>query len=204
MNPLASKLLKGALGLGGLALAGTAADYGARKLFGGLDESPVERRAEKERDFQRELELARQQHQYALEQIKAQTGATDAQAAALLQEMQAERLLRQTLAEKSLDPALYAQRAAIDQLNWERQQELSRIAGMEQTQELTRRKIEGDVIGAWRGITEAQINADSRIAQGMMNLAYAAGVPNPNVLQAGASLAGQGAAGFTAPKSTIS
>lgn len=204
MNPVVSKLLKGALGLGGLAAAGTAADYGARKLFGEMGESPEDRRADKDRDFQRQLELSRQEHQYALEQIKAQTGASDAQAAALLQEMQAERLLRQTLAEKTLDPALYAQRASIDQANWERQQELSRIAGIEQSRELTRRKIEGDVIGAWQGITQAQINADALIAQGMMNLAYTAGMPNPNVLQAGANFAQQGAAGFTAPKSTIS
>jgi len=204
MNPLAARLLKGALGLGGLALAGTAADYGARKILGGLGESPEDRRAEKDRDFQRQLELSRQEHQYALEQIKAQTGATDAQAAALLQEMAADRLLRQTLAEKSLDPALYAQRAAIDQANWERQQELSRIAGIEQSRELTRRKIESDTISAWQGITEAQLKADAMIAQGMMNLAYTAGMPNPNVLQAGANFAQQGAAAFTAPRSTIS
>ena len=117
---------------------------------------------------------------------------------------ESEQKQRAELYDKLLDPGLYAERAAIDQANWARQQALAQSAGMEQTEALTRRKIEGDVIGAWRGITEAQINADSRIAQGMMNLAYAAGVPNPNVLQAGASLAGQGAAGFTAPKSTIS
>jgi hypothetical protein len=74
---------------------------------------------------------------------------------------------------------------------------------MEQTRELTRRQIENSVISAWQGITQAQINADALIAQGMMNLAYSAGVPNPNVLQAGASLAAQGAAGFSAPKSQI-
>jgi hypothetical protein len=204
MNPLAARILKGALGLGGIAVAGAAADYGARKIFGGVGESPEERRAEKDRDFQRQLELSRQEHQYALEQIKAQTGVSDAQAAALLQEMQADRLLRQALTEKSLDPALYAQRAAIDQANWERQQELSRIAAAEQSRELTRRKIEGDVIGAWQGITQAQINADALIAKGLMDLAYTSGMPNPNVLQAGASFAQQGAAGFDTPRSTIS
>jgi hypothetical protein len=204
MNPLAAKFLKGALGLGGLALAGTAADYGAKKLFGNLGESPEDRRAEKDRDFQRQLELSRQEHQYALEQIKAQTGATDAQASALLQEMEADRLLRQVIAERSLDPALYAQRASIDQANWERRQELSRLAGAEQTRELTRRKIESDTIAAWQGITEAQLKADALLAQGMMNLAYTAGMPNPNVLQAGANFAQQGAAGFDTPRSTIS
>lgn len=101
------------------------------------------------------------------------------------------------------DPTLYAQRAAVDQANYERMQELGRIAGMEQTRELTRRKIEGDTIAAWRGITEAQINRDATLGLGMMQLAYTSGMPNPNVLQAGANLAQRGAAGFTAPKSVI-
>ena len=201
MNPLLKSLLKGALGIGGTAALG----YGATKLFEGAGaEASAEAEAARERDFRRELELSRQQHQYALEQIKAQTGASDAQAAALLQEMQAERQLRQALTEKSLDPALYAQRAAIDQANWERQQELSRLAGIEQSRELTRRKIESDTINAWRGIVGDQLKADALIAQGMMNIGYAAGVPNPSVLQAGASFAEQGAAGFDAPRSTLS
>jgi len=108
------------------------------------------------------------------------------------------------LIESVIDPAFYAQRAAIDQANYERMQELGRIAGMEQTRELTRRKIEGDTIAAWRGITEAQINRDATLGLGMMQLAYTAGMPNPNVLQGGASLAGQGRASFGTPSSTIS
>lgn len=111
---------------------------------------------------------------------------------------------RAALYDKLLDPGLYQQRAAIDLANYERQAELSRQAGMEQTRELTRRKIESDTISAWKGITEAQIDANAKIGLGMMNLAYAAGVPNPNVLTGGAALAGQGRAGFGTPSSTIS
>ncbi len=102
------------------------------------------------------------------------------------------------------DPAHYAQRRAIDLDIYRAQSQLARDFGMEQTRELTRRKIEGDTIAAWRGITEAQIDANAKIGLGMMNLAYAAGVPNPNVLTGGAALAGQGRAGFGTPSSTIS
>lgn len=122
------------------------------------------------------------------------------QSSALSQEEMAQRA---ALYDKLLDPGLYQQRAAVDLANYERQAELSRQAGMEQTRELTRRKIESDTINAWKGITEAQIDANAKIGLGMMNLAYAAGVPNPNVLTGGASLAGQGRAGFGTPSSTI-
>ena len=111
---------------------------------------------------------------------------------------------RSELYDRILDPGLYGERAAIDLANYERQAELSRQAGMEQTRELTRRKIEGDTINAWKGITEAQINANAQIGLGMMNLAYTAGMPNPNVLQGGAALAGQGRSSFGTPSSTIS
>lgn len=117
---------------------------------------------------------------------------------------QAELNQRSELYDRLLDPGLYAERAAVDLANYERQAELSRQAGMEQTRELTRRKIEGDTINAWKGITEAQIDANAKIGLGMMNLAYTAGMPNPNVLQGGASLAGQGRSSFGTPSSTIS
>ena len=116
---------------------------------------------------------------------------------------EAELSQRSELYDRILDPGLYGERAAIDLANYERQAELSRQAGMEQTRELTRRKIESDTINAWKGITEAQIDANAKIGLGMMNLAYAAGVPNPNVLTGGAALAGQGRAGFGTPTSVI-
>ena len=204
MKDLIKQALRKTLSAGRAAAVPTALTYGATQVLSGLGKTdPADVRAEKDREFERELELARLEHKYALEQIKAQTGVSDSQAAALLQEIKDERLSRQAMLDQVLDPALYSQRAAIDQANWERKQELSRIAGVEQTRELTRRKIEGDVIGAWKGITEAQINADARIGLGLMNLAYTSGMPNPNILQSGASLAGQGRSAYGTPSSLI-
>lgn len=211
MNPLVGGL--GKLALGGLLTGGTM--YGLERVFGGGQD---QRRANdplrqlSEQEYQNTVEYRRRAQEAQIEAEKARwaretaartAGATEAQTAAILEEMRGDRALREKIALANIDPRLYAQRAAIDQANWERSQELNRIAGMEQTRELTQRQIENSVISAWQGITQAQINADALIAQGMMNLAYSAGVPNPNVLQAGASLAAQGAAGFSAPKSQI-
>lgn len=204
LNPLVLSALKG-LGSVGLGAAGTVA---AQSLFGQSPEEKAaaialeDRRAKEQ--FERERTLEQDKYRYAMEQIRLQTGASDAQAAALLEQLKSSNELQAKIALANLDPRLYAERAAIDQANWERSQELNRIAGMEQTRELTRRKIEGDVIGAWRGITEAQINRDATLGLGMMQLAYTAGMPNPNVLQGGAALAGQGRSSFGTPTSTIS
>lgn len=204
INPLLSSALKG-LGTFGLGVGGTVA---GQALFG---DSPEEKAAQrvaeelaKDAQLRRDLALEREKQKYALEQIRLQTGAGEAQAAALLEQLRGANELQAKIALANLDPSLYAERASIDQANWERSQELNRIAGMEQTRELTRRKIEGDVIGAWRGITEAQINRDATLGLGMMQLAYTAGMPNPNVLQGGAALAGQGRSSFGTPSSTIS
>ena len=204
VNPLLLQALKG-LGTFGLGAAGTVA---AQSLFG---ESPQEKasqraaeEAAKDAQLQRDLALEREKGRYALEQIRVQTGASEAQAAALLEQIKGSNKLQAKIALANLDPRLYAERASIDQANWERSQELNRIAGMEQTREMTRRKIEGDTIAALRGITEAQIDANAKIGVGMMNLAYTAGMPNPNVLQGGAALAGQGRSSFGTPSSTIS
>ena len=209
MNPLVTGL--GKLALGGLMTGGTM--YGLERVFGGDQQKaddPLRQLSEEE--YKNTLEYRRRAQEAQIEAEKARwareaaartAGATEAQTAAILEELRGDRALREKLALANLDPRLYAQRASIDQANWERSQELNRIAGMEQTRELTRRQIENSVISAWQGITQAQINADALIAQGMMNLAYSAGVPNPNVLQAGANLAAQGAAGFSAPKSQI-
>ena len=198
-------LLKNALGVG-LATAGGVA---LERVFGGdsPEEKIAQRKAEefaKNAQFQRDLALEREKARFALEQIRLQSGAGEAQAAALLEQLKGSNELQAKIALANLDPRLYADRASIDQANWERSQELNRIAGMEQTRELTRRKIEGDTIAAWRGITEAQINRDATLGLGMMQLAYTAGMPNPNVLQGGASLAGQGRSSFGTPSSTIS
>jgi hypothetical protein len=205
INPLISSLLKGALGIGATTAGTIALD---RALRGDTpEEKAAQRIAEelaKDAQLQRDLALEREKAKFALEQIRLQSGAGQAQASALLEQLKGSNELQAKIALANLDPRLYAERAAIDQANWERSQELNRIAGMEQTRELTRRKIEGDVIGAWRGITEAQINRDATLGLGMMQLAYTAGMPNPNVLQGGAVLAGQGRSSFGTPSSTIS
>ena len=204
LNPLVLNALK-SLGVFGLGAAGTAA---GSALFGESPEQRTTKRAEeeamREAQFRRDLALEREKQKYALEQIRLQTGASEAQSAALLAQLQGSNELQAKIALANLDPSLYASRAAVDQANWERSQELNRIAGMEQTRELTRRKIEGDTIAAWRGITEAQINRDATLGLGMMQLAYTAGMPNPNVLQGGAALAAQGRSSFGTPTSVIS
>lgn len=98
----------------------------------------------------------------------------------------------------------YPTKAAIDLETYRQQVNLAERAGLEKMREKTARDIELQTIQAWQGITQAQMNRDAAIGIGMMNLAYAGGLPNPNVLQAGASLVGQGRSGFTAPFSTIS
>ena len=137
------------------------------------------------------------------DQIKILTDLINAQSQQSTALSQAEIDQRGRVIDALTNPEYYAQRAAVDQANWERRQELSRIAGMDQTRELTRRKIEGDIINAWQNITSEQIKAQAQISSNMMNLAYASSVPNPNVLNAGAQLAAQGSRGFSAPTSTL-
>lgn len=98
----------------------------------------------------------------------------------------------------------YPEKARIDLETYRQQAEIAERAGMEKMREKTARDIELQTINAWQNITQAQINRDTAMGLGMMNLAYAAGVPNPNVLQAGAALVGQGRSGFGVPSSTIS
>ena len=97
----------------------------------------------------------------------------------------------------------YPEKARIDIETYRQQADIAERAGMEKMREKTARDIELQTINAWQNITQAQINRDTAMGLGMMNLAYAAGVPNPNVLQAGASLAGQGRAGFGVPFSYL-
>jgi hypothetical protein len=107
------------------------------------------------------------------------------------------------LAEAAINPELLKE---IDDIRTENK--LTQIAAyqqgaMNQTRELTRRQIESDTINAWKGITEAEINRDTAIGLGMMQIAYQSGMPNPNQLTAAANFVAQGRAGFTAPKSPI-
>ena len=107
------------------------------------------------------------------------------------------------LAEAAINPELQRE---LDDIRTENK--LTQIAAyqqgaMNQTRELTRRQIESDTIKAWKGITEAEINRDTAIGLGMMQIAYQSGMPNPNQMTAAANFVAQGRGGFTAPKSPI-
>jgi len=98
----------------------------------------------------------------------------------------------------------YPQRAEIDVDVYRRQAEIAQASALERMREKTARDVELQTISAWQGVTQAQIQRDTAMGLGMMNLAYSAGVPNPNVLTGGAALAGQGRAAFGTPSSLIS
>lgn len=97
----------------------------------------------------------------------------------------------------------YPEKAQIDLETYKQQAAIAEQAGLEKMRQKTARDIELQTINAWQGITQAQINRDTAIGMGMMQLAYTAGMPNPNVLQGGAVLAGQGRAGFGTPSSIL-
>jgi hypothetical protein len=121
-----------------------------------------------------------------------------------LQTQEAKATREAQAAEAQAARAYYPEKARIDIETYRQQADIAAQAGMEKMRENTARQIELQTIDAWQKITQAQINRDTAMGLGMMNLAYAAGVPNPNVLQAGASLAGQGRSGFGMPTSVIS
>lgn len=98
----------------------------------------------------------------------------------------------------------YPTKAQIDLDTYTKQLALAEQAGLEKMRQKTARDIELQTISAWQGITQAQINRDTAMGLGMMNLAYAGGLPNPNVLAGGASLAAQGRASYGTPSSVIS
>lgn len=202
MNPLLGGLLKH----GGSAALGAGVLFGLDKLFGGPEApaSPAAATPGSTPTPQNQAAQRQQELEFIAALIREQNALARSQSEAAAGELAADRRLREKLQMAAMDPQLYAQRAAIDLDTYKRQQELARQAGMEQTRELTRRKIESDTIMAWKGITEAQINRDATLGLGMMQLAYTAGMPNPNVLQGGAALAGQGRASFGTPSSTIS
>ena len=97
----------------------------------------------------------------------------------------------------------YPEKARIDLEIYRQQAEIAERAGMEKMREKTARDIELQTIGAWQNITQAQINRDTAMGLGMMQLAFTAGMPNPNILKGAASLAAQARAGFGTPTSTI-
>jgi len=122
----------------------------------------------------------------------AQTGALDAQG-------QLAGVLRELL-QASVDPALLQRRADIDAALYERQVRAANQAAMEQTRELTQRALEKETINAWSAITQKQIDRDTQLAVGMMQLSATLGMPNPNVLAGMAASSRTGAAGFSPVK----
>lgn len=122
--------------------------------------------------------------------IKLQTQEAQATRAAQIEEAQRAR-------------EFYPEKAQIDIETYRQQAQVAEQSALERMRSKTARDIELQTIDAWQKITQAQINKDAMIGLGMMNLAYTAGMPNPNVLQAGASFASQGRAGFGTPISII-
>ncbi len=134
--------------------------------------------------------------------IRLQT--QEAQATREAQRKEAEAIREAQLREAQLAREYYPEKARIDIETYRQQADIASQAGMEKMRESTARQIELQTINAWQNITQAQINRDTAIGLGLMNLGYRGASVNPDVLQAGAAVAGQGRAGFGVPSSTIS
>ena len=92
--------------------------------------------------------------------------------------------------------AFYPQREAIDFANFEKREAIARANTLARQRELTSRQTELATINAWQKITEANINRDTQLAYGMMNLSATLGMPNPNVLTALSPVTQQAIAAF--------
>ena len=90
----------------------------------------------------------------------------------------------------------YPQRTAIDFADFERREAIARANTLERQRERTSRETELATINAWQKITEANINRDTQLAYGMMNLSATLGMPNPNVLTALSPVTQQAIAAF--------
>lgn len=141
----------------------------------------------------RDIELLKEIIQSGLGQlVQAQQAATGLS--------QQELDYRRQLSERVLDPKFYRDRSQVDLEVWQKQAAQAQQAAMEQTKELTQRTLEKETINAWSAITQKQIDRDTQLAVGMMNLSATLGMPNPNVLQGMAASSRTGAAGFSAVK----
>lgn len=109
-------------------------------------------------------------------------------------------LLRQTFQENRQvakeNREFYPQRTAIDLADFERREAIARANTLERQRERTFRETELSTITAWQKITEANINRDTQLAYGMMNLSATLGMPNPNVLTALSPVVQQAIAAF--------
>jgi len=98
----------------------------------------------------------------------------------------------------------YPEKAQIDLETYRQQAEIAEQAGLEKMLRKTERDVQLGTIDAWQKVTQAQLNRDAMLGLGMMQIAYTSGMPNPNILQGAASLAGQGRSSFGTPISLIS
>ena len=105
-------------------------------------------------------------------------------------------VLAQQAAESKAAREFYPERAGIDYQYWQQREDIARQNALERMEEKTRRDVELKTIDAWRGVTEAGINRDAYLAQGMMQLSATLGMPNPNVMQANAGIIQQGIGAF--------
>jgi len=90
----------------------------------------------------------------------------------------------------------YPERTEIDLEAWKAREAIARQNALERMREKTKRDKELKVIDAWTTVTQAEIQRDTAMGLGMMNLSATLGMPNPNVMSAAAPFVQTGAAGF--------
>ena len=197
-----STLVGAPLGALGLGLAGNIVRGVGEKIF-----APTEAQLKdaKRREDRQDTADKKALRMLELEIERAKQGQASLQSLVQgqLAQQTAQTELQRDLLEAATDPDLLREAEGIRTQNKLEQIAAYQRGQMEQTRELTRRQIESDTIKAWQGITQAEINRDTAMGLGMMQIAYQSGMPNPNTLTAAANFAAQGRAGFTAPKSPI-
>ena len=91
----------------------------------------------------------------------------------------------------------YPERTEIDLEAWKAREAIARQNALERMREKTKRDKELKVIDAWTAVTKSEIERDTAMGLGMMNLSATLGMPNPNVLAANANAIAAGVKGFT-------
>lgn len=91
----------------------------------------------------------------------------------------------------------YPERTQIDLEAWKAREAIARQNALERMREKTKRDKELKVIDAWTAVTQSEIQRDTAMGLGMMNLSATLGMPNPNVLNASANALAAGAQGFS-------
>jgi len=91
----------------------------------------------------------------------------------------------------------YPERTQIDLEAWKQREAIARENSLERMREKTKRDKELKVIDAWTAVTQSEIQRETAMGLGMMNLSATLGMPNPNVLAANANAIAAGVKGFT-------